>query len=41
MRHYLRERARYEPSAWEQAKTIFNFIWLMIKMELIKRGWMD
>ncbi|MDP9141263.1 MAG: PQQ-dependent dehydrogenase, methanol/ethanol family [Pseudomonadota bacterium] len=41
MRHYLRERARYEPSAWGQVKTIFNFVWLMIKMELIKRGWMD
>ena len=35
------ERARHEPSAWEQIKSIWNIIVLMIKMELIKRGWMD
>lgn len=41
LRHYIRERARYEPSAWEQIKSIWNIAVLLIKMELIKRGWMD
>jgi len=39
LQHYLRERARYEPSAWEQVKAVFGFIWLMIKMKLAAMGW--
>ena len=39
IRHYIRDRARYEPSLWTQIKTIWNFIVLMIKQELAKHGW--
>jgi quinohemoprotein ethanol dehydrogenase len=39
LRHFIRERARYEPSAWDQIKQIWGFIMLMIKMELAKHGW--
>ena len=39
LQHYIRDRARYEPSIWEQIKSIAGFIWLMIKMELAKHGW--
>jgi quinohemoprotein ethanol dehydrogenase len=41
IRHYLRQRARYNPSAWDQAKGIWSFLRLMVRMELIKRGWID
>ena len=41
LQHYIRDRARYEPSTWDTVKTIWNYIVLMIKMELVKRGWMD
>jgi quinohemoprotein ethanol dehydrogenase len=39
LRHYIRERARYEPSAWDQIKAIWGYLVLMIKMELAKHGW--
>ena len=39
MRHYIRERAEYKPSALSQIGDIWHYIVLMGKMELIKRGW--
>jgi quinohemoprotein ethanol dehydrogenase len=39
MRHYLRERARYEPSLLDQLGQLWDFIKLMVRMELAKRGW--
>lgn len=39
IRHYIRQRAEHEPSAWDQAKTIGNFIRLMIKMQWKKLDW--
>ncbi len=39
LRHYLRERARYEPSAWDQIKQIWEFVSLLVRMELRKYGW--
>jgi quinohemoprotein ethanol dehydrogenase len=41
MRHYIRDRARYKASAWDQIKSLWGFVVLMVKMELMKRGWMD
>jgi quinohemoprotein ethanol dehydrogenase len=41
LQHYIRERARYKPSFWEKVSTIWHFIKLTIKMELMKRGWID
>lgn len=38
MRHYIRERADYEPSLWSQVKAIWGFIVLMVKMQLMKAG---
>ncbi|WP_028008810.1 PQQ-dependent dehydrogenase, methanol/ethanol family [Solimonas flava] len=34
LQHYIRERARYQPTAWEKIKTAWHFIVLMIKMKL-------
>ncbi len=39
VRHYIRERARYEASTWEQIKTAVHFIWVMLKMQLARLGW--
>jgi quinohemoprotein ethanol dehydrogenase len=39
LRHYIRERARHEPSAWDQVTTVWNFLVLMVKMEWAKYGW--
>ncbi len=39
MRHYIRQQARSEPSAWEQVRAAWNFVVLLVKMELAKRGW--
>ncbi len=39
LRHYIRQQARHEPSAWEQIKTVWDYIRLMIKMEMAKHGW--
>lgn len=36
IRQYIRERARYRPSFWDQVKVAWNFIGLMIKMK-----WME
>jgi quinohemoprotein ethanol dehydrogenase len=41
LRHYLRERARYEPSTLDQLKQAWNFIVLLVKMQLLKWGWID
>ncbi|MFI4978893.1 MAG: PQQ-dependent dehydrogenase, methanol/ethanol family [Nevskiales bacterium] len=39
LRHYIRQQARYKPSAWDQIKTAWHFICLMIKMKLMALGW--
>nr|WP_232226692.1 PQQ-dependent dehydrogenase, methanol/ethanol family [Algiphilus aromaticivorans] len=39
LRHYIRERARHETSAWDQVTTVWNFLVLMVKMEWAKFGW--
>lgn len=41
MRHYIRERADYEPTLWSQISSIWGFIVLMIKMQLLKHGWVS
>ena len=41
IRHYLRERARHEPGALDQMKAAWNFIVLLLKMQLMKWGWID
>jgi quinohemoprotein ethanol dehydrogenase len=41
LRHFIRERARYEPSAWDQIKQALGFIVLMIQMKLMEWGWLD
>lgn len=38
LRHYIRDRARHEPSAWDQIKQVWRFIVLLIKMQLAKWG---
>lgn len=40
LQHYIRQQAEYKPSAWQQVKTAVNFIWLMIKMQLVAWGLM-
>jgi len=40
LQHYLRERARYKPTFWEQVKQVFGFLWLMLKMKLLAMGWL-
>jgi quinohemoprotein ethanol dehydrogenase len=39
LRHYLRERARYRPSLLDQLGQLWDFVKLMLRMELAKRGW--
>ncbi len=39
LRHYIRQRARTRPSVWDQVKTVANYLRLLLKMELAKRGW--
>lgn len=41
IRHYIRLRAEEKPSLWSQIKAIWGFIVLTVKMELLKRGWID
>ena len=41
LQHYIRSRAEYEPSFWEKVKAIWHIVVLMVKMELMKRGWID
>jgi quinohemoprotein ethanol dehydrogenase len=36
LRHYIRERARHEPSVWDQLKQAWDFIVLLIKMQWAK-----
>jgi quinohemoprotein ethanol dehydrogenase len=38
IRHFLRERARYQPSAWDQIKAAGKFLWVMFKMKLASWG---
>ncbi|SER17548.1 quinohemoprotein ethanol dehydrogenase [Solimonas aquatica] len=40
LQHYIRQQADDKPSAWEQVKSALSFIWLMIKMQLLKWGLM-
>lgn len=39
LQHYIRQQARYKPTAWEQIKTAWHFIMLMLKMKLMSWGW--
>ncbi len=39
LRHYIRERARHEPSAWSQLVAIWNYLVLLVKMKLAAHGW--
>ena len=39
LQHYIRQRARHEPSVWDQLGQAWDFIKLMVRMELAKRGW--
>ncbi|HWY24241.1 MAG TPA: PQQ-binding-like beta-propeller repeat protein, partial [Nevskia sp.] len=39
LRHYIRQQARYKPGAWDQIKSAWHFICLMIKMKLMALGW--
>ncbi len=39
LRHYIRQRARTETSTWDQIKALGNYLRLLVKMELAKRGW--
>ena len=39
LQHYIRQQARHKPSAWEQIKTAWHFIMLMLKMKLMELGW--
>ena len=41
IRHFIRERAEYEPTLWSQISAIWGFIVLMIKMQLLKHGWIS
>lgn len=38
LRHYIRQRARYQPGVWDQVTSAWHFIVLMIKMQLAKYG---
>lgn len=38
LRHYIRQQARREPSAWDDVRAAWNFIVLMIKMKLASFG---
>ena len=40
LRHYIRERARYQPTIWEQISTAWHFFLLMLKMKLKAWGWL-
>ena len=40
IRHFLRERARYEPRAWDQIKAAAKFLWVLVKMKLASWGLM-
>jgi len=39
MRHYIRQQARAETSIWEQIAAVWDFLVLMVKMQLAKYGW--
>ena len=38
LRHYIRQRARYQPTAWDQVKMAWNYLVLLIKMQLARYG---
>ncbi|WP_420429069.1 PQQ-dependent dehydrogenase, methanol/ethanol family [Algiphilus sp.] len=39
MRHYIRQQAHYEPSVWSQIAAVWDFLVLLLKMQLAKWGW--
>jgi quinohemoprotein ethanol dehydrogenase len=39
LQHYIRQRAEYTPSVWDQVKTVWGFLVLLLKMQLAKLGW--
>ncbi|MCK5769257.1 PQQ-dependent dehydrogenase, methanol/ethanol family [Algiphilus sp.] len=39
LRHYIRQRAEAEPSAWDQVAAVWDFLRLMVKMKLAEYGW--
>ena len=39
LRHYIRQRARVEPSAWDDIQAAWNYAVLLLKMEWAKHGW--
>ena len=39
LRHYIRQRAEAEPSAWDQVVAVWDFLRLMVKMKLAEYGW--
>ncbi len=41
LQHFLREQARYEAPLWDQVKLGWNMVKIMVKMELMRRGWID
>ena len=38
LRHYIRQRARYQASAWDQVKSVWSYLVLLVKMQLAKYG---
>jgi quinohemoprotein ethanol dehydrogenase len=40
LRHYIRERARYQPTFLEQIGTAWHYLLLMLKMKLKSWGWL-
>ncbi len=41
LQHFFRAQARYEEPFWDQVKTAWHMLKLMLKMELMRRGWID
>jgi len=39
LRHYIRQRARYQPTIGEQIGTAWHYLMLMLKMKLLAWGW--
>ncbi len=39
LRHYIRQRARYQPTIGEQIGTAWHYLMLMLKMKLMAWGW--
>ncbi len=41
LQHFFREQARYEETTWHKVRAAWHMIKLMIKMQLMKYGWID